>query len=317
MMDDWLMKLQRMGRVAIHAPSSGQEAAQIGSTFTLSANDWAFPTYRELPVYLSRGATVLELFNRWMANSMDRMKGHDFAIYGDVRYKIMPGQPPIAVHIPPSVGFALAAKIRRENIVVLTFFGDGATSKGDFHEAVNFAGVFRTPNVFLCQNNQWAISLPLVKQTAAESIAVKAAAYGFEGVEVDGNDVLAVYKVTREAVEKARRGEGPTLIEAKTYRLGPHTTADDPRRYREDSEVEEWRKKDPIIRFRRYLEKKGYWDTAQEDELSRQLQEEIERSLKEAEATPPFPSTIIFEDTFAELPWHLREQLQDLQEHQD
>jgi TPP-dependent pyruvate/acetoin dehydrogenase alpha subunit len=213
------------------------------------------------------------------------------------------------------VGAAYAAKLRKEDTVFITYFGEGATSEGDFHVALNFAGVWKTPVVFFCRNNGWAISTPRELQTASETFAQKADAYGFEGVLVDGNDIFAVIEATRRAAEKARNGGGPTLIEAVTYRIGAHSTSDDPTGYRDEAEVKEWEKKDPIERFRRYLSKAGLWSQSFEDKLQEELKAEILAAVEAAENTPaPSPETI-FEDVFSENPWHLEEQRHELLTH--
>ena len=215
------------------------------------------------------------------------------------------------------MGAALAAKIRGDPIVTLTYFGDGGTSENDFHAGMNFAGVFKTPTVFFCQNNHWAISLPVERQTASETIAVKAHAYGFEGVRVDGNDILAVYRTTKEAVEKARKGGGPTLIEAVTYRMGPHSSSDDPKRYRSEEELAEWQKRDPLVRFHRYLEKKRLWTEADEKRAQDETNREIEEAVQHAEKLPKPALETLFTDVYAEMPWNLEEQLRQLRQEKE
>src|SRR5437867_6781407 len=234
--------LQRQGELGVYTPLLGQEAAQIGSVYALSERDWIFPSYRELGAALFRGIdppAIMHMFRGTVHGGDWDAREHRFAYY----------TVPIATQMLHAAGFARAVQIDKANIVVLTYFGDGATSEGDFHEACNYAGVWKVPVVFFCQNNQYAISVPLSKQTAAPTISAKALGYGFPGVRVDGNDVLASYVVTREAVRRARRGEGPTLIEAVTYRRGPHSTADDPTRYRTNEELKQWEALDPIARF--------------------------------------------------------------------
>ena len=196
-------------------------------------------------------------------------------------------------------------------LLVHSFFGDGATSEGDFHAGMNFAGVFKTPSIFFCQNNQWAISVPVSAQTASKTLAIKAHAYGFEGVRVDGNDVLAVIEVTSQAVEKARAGGGPTLIEAVTYRMGPHSSSDDPTRYRPAAQVEEWRRKDPITRFKAYLEKRDLWDEIDDGHLQKELDDLVTDAIRVAEKTPPPALETVFTDVYAEIPPHLREQMEE------
>src|SRR5213594_2925620 len=213
--------------------------------------------------------------------------------------------------IPLAVGAAWAAKIRGDKVVTLVFFGDGATSQGDFHSGMNFAGVFKTPTIFLCQNNQWAISVPREQQTAAKTLAIKAQAYGFEGVRVDGNDVLAVIEATDQAAVKSREGGGPTMIEAVTYRMGPHSSSDDPTRYRPAAQVEEWKRKDPITRFKAYLEKRELWDEIDDAALQKELDDQITEAVRVAEKAPPPALETVFTDVYAELPPHLREQMEE------
>ncbi|MEM0350122.1 MAG: pyruvate dehydrogenase (acetyl-transferring) E1 component subunit alpha [Candidatus Caldarchaeum sp.] len=310
-LDRWLMRLQRMGKIGIHAPSEGQEAAGVGTAYALGENDWIFPLYRELPVFVARRVPIAEIVNRNLANSADPLKGRDFAVYGDIGCRIVPAPIPVAVHIPAAVGFALSLKYKKLKEVVINYFGDGATSKGDFHEAFNFAGVFKAPIVFVCVNNQYAISVPVSRQTAVERLSVKALAYGFEGVSVDGNDVIACYLAARSAVEKARSGKGPTLIEAVTYRIGPHTTADDPSRYRTDEEVEMWRRKDPISRLRNHLIKRGLWSMDEDEKLWQTTEETIRKTIEECENIPPLPPESILKDVYASEPWHLAEEREE------
>ena len=222
----------------------------------------------------------------------------------------MPVSSPVGTQIPQAVGVAWAAKIRKEDIVTLTYFGDGATSEGDFHAGMNFAGVFKTPTIFFCKNNQWAISVPVSKQTASKTLAQKALAYGFDGVRVDGNDLLAVYAVTKAAADKARSGGGPTMIEAVTYRMGPHSSSDDPTRYRSKDEVDTWAKRDPIERMRKYLELKGLWSKDSEDKLRIELEDLLQTTIKEVERSPPPPIETLFTDVYAELTPQLKEQME-------
>jgi pyruvate dehydrogenase E1 component alpha subunit/2-oxoisovalerate dehydrogenase E1 component alpha subunit len=219
----------------------------------------------------------------------------------------------IATQLPHAVGIALAAKLRRDPVVALACLGDGATSEADFHVAANFAGVFEAPVVFFCSNNQWAISTPSTVQSASSTFAVKARAYGMAGVRVDGNDVLAVYAAVHEAVERARRGGGPTLVEALTYRVSAHTSSDDPTRYRDERVTDAWRqKKDPIDRFRRYLTAAGLLDEAADARLHEQLEAEVRQAVALEEKTPAPSLDTLIEDVFAEVPAHLQEQLDEL-----
>jgi pyruvate dehydrogenase E1 component alpha subunit len=215
----------------------------------------------------------------------------------------------VGTHIPQAVGTAWAAKMRGDKIVTIAYFGDGATSKGDFHEALNFAGVFKTPTLFFCQNNQFAISVPRSAQTASETIAQKAFAYGVDGIQVDGNDLFAVYAATKAAVDKARGGGGATLIEGVTFRFGPHTTADDPTKYRTEAEIEPWKPLDPMVRVRLYLRAKGLWNEEIEQRMTEESQSQIDQAVKEAESAPGPRAEEMFENVFAEMTPPLKEQL--------
>jgi pyruvate dehydrogenase E1 component alpha subunit len=298
--------LQKQGRLATYAPFQGQEAAQIGSAAALRRDDWMVPTYRDAAAMWFHGYP-------WKLLLLGRM--------GDERgggppdgVSILPPSITVGAHMLHAVGLAWASRLQGEDRIAITYFGDGATSEGDFHEAMNFAGVYRTPVVFLCQNNQYAISLRRDRQTASESIAVKAEGYGMPGVLVDGNDLLAVYRATAEAAGRARAGGGPTLIEAQTYRVGPHTTSDDPRRYRSLEEEADWQQRDPIDRVRLYLARIGGWDETWQQQIEAEEGAAIEAAVDEAEAVPPIAPGEIFEGMFAEMTPQLREQQRELLE---
>ncbi|GBC69730.1 2-oxoisovalerate dehydrogenase subunit alpha [archaeon HR01] len=310
--DSWMVKLQRMGRVAAYTSSEGQEAIAVGAAHALRPDDWIFPTYRETGAYIARRVPLEVLVARQLGSVLDPLKGHEVLLFGGRRFRIVTGPGPVAAHLCTSVGFALAAKYRGEDTVVLAFFGDGATSKGDFNEGLNMAGVTDAPVVFICQNNQYAISVPLSRQTASESIAVKAKAYGLDGVRIDGNDIQACYLTTLEAVEKARRGGGPTLIEAFTYRLAPHSTADDPSRYISREELEEWRKRDPLKRLKKELVSRGLWDEERDRQLYSDCDRLISSKIEEVEKAAPLPIQAILEDVYHTPPWHLKEELESL-----
>ena len=289
-LDERMIKLQRQGRIGTFAPIKGQEASQIGSIFTLGPKDWMVPSFRETAAMIWRGwpiETILAFYAGRLEGGQPGPGQHD-----------LPVTIPVATQLPHAVGLAYAIQYRGDDAVVMAYFGDGATSEGDFHEAANFAGVWHGPVVFVCQNNQWAISVPLKKQTNSRTIAQKALAYGFPGIQVDGNDVLAVYAASREAVDRARAGGGPTLIECVTYRLGMHTTADDPTKYRADEEVKAWEQKDPLTRFRVYLERKKLLDAS----VDEQVDEEIARAVERFEAMPPADPLAMFDHAYAELP---------------
>jgi pyruvate dehydrogenase E1 component alpha subunit len=292
-LDERMLKLQRQGRIGTFAPIKGQEASQIGTVFTLEARDWMVPSFRETAAMLWRGWPI----ERILAFYAGRLEGGR----PGPEQRDLPVTIPVATQLPHAVGIAYGIQYRGVDSVVMVYFGDGATSEGDFHEAANFAGVWHGPVVFVCQNNQWAISVPLKKQTNSRTIAQKATAYGFPGIQVDGNDVLAVYAASREAVDRARAGEGPTLIECVTYRLGMHTTADDPTKYRSEEEVKAWEQKDPLTRFRAYLEKKKLLDPS----VDEQVDEEIAHGVERFEAMPPADPLEMFDHAYAELPPHV------------
>ena len=307
--DERALNLQRQGRIGFFAPATGQEAAQVGSALALEEGDWIFPAYRELAVALVRGMPLTALMGQLFGNQMDENRGRQMPNhYGYRDIDFVTPSSPIGTHIIHCTGWAVAARFTESDRVAITYFGDGATSSNDFHTGLNFAGVYEAPAIFICQNNGWAISLPVEKQTAAETLAQKAEGYGVEGLQVDGNDLLAMYSATRKAVKKARKGGGPTMIEALTYRMGPHSSSDDPSRYRPDEEVEEWRKKDPIRRFRTYLEERGIWDQHQDEGLWDQVRDELAAVVGEVEKADPMPVTCLFEDVYAELTPQLREQ---------
>jgi pyruvate dehydrogenase E1 component alpha subunit len=312
LLDEKMVLLQRQGRIGFYGPITGQEAATIGSVSALEKQDWVVPALREAGAALFRGLPMDQFIAQLYGNSLDWIQGRQMPChytYKDGRYVSMSSC--IATQLPHAVGIAMAAQYQKKNEVVLAYLGDGATSEGDFHSAMNFAGVYKTPVVFFCQNNQWAISVPVRSQTASKSIAMKAAAYGFDGVQVDGNDAVKVHEVTKKAVDKARRGGGPTLIEALTYRIGGHTTSDDPSRYRNEKETAAWAKKDPVDRMRKYLVSKKLWSTKQEKDFEDQITARIKKVVDEVEKAPPPPVKSIFEDVYAQMPWHLREQMKE------
>ncbi|ELZ31093.1 pyruvate dehydrogenase e1 component, alpha subunit [Halogeometricum pallidum JCM 14848] len=302
--DTRAVSLQRQGRMGTYPPLSGQEGAQVGSAFALDEEDWLFPSYREHGAALHRGLPLKRTLLYWMGHEKGNRIPEDVNMF--------PVAVPIATQVLHATGAAWAKKLQGEDAAVMCYFGDGATSEGDFHEGLNFAGVFDTPNVFFCNNNQWAISVPRERQTASATIAQKATAYGFEGVQVDGMDPLAVYAATRAAVEKAKDpGEDerrPTLIEAVQYRFGAHTTADDPTVYRDTDEVEEWKRKDPIPRLEQFLRNTGRLDDEKVEAIESSVKDEVAEAIEAAESEArPEPSEM-FSNVFAEQTPEIRAQ---------
>jgi pyruvate dehydrogenase E1 component alpha subunit len=284
--------LQRQGRLATYAQFEGQEAAQIGAVAALRPDDWLVATYRDAAAMWMQGYP-------WEALLLGRM-GDERGGAPPAGVNVLPPSITVGAHMLHAVGLGWAERILGSDRVALTLFGDGATSEGDFHEAMNFAAVYATPTIFLCENNGWAISMSRASQTASETIAQKADAYGMLGVLVDGNDVFAVLTASREAVERARSGDGPTLIEALTYRVGPHTTADDAGRYRSDDDVAGWRTKDPIDRLRGYLRQQDAWEESWERGVEEAASAGIEAAVERAEALAPFPADGMFDRAYAQ-----------------
>ena len=312
--DERMITLQRQGRISFYVSSMGEEAAIIGSAAALQDNDWIIPCYRELGAAFLRGFTIYELCCQLFGTREDPNKGRQMPNHyalPHLRYASISS--PVGTQIPHATGVALGCKITGSRDAVLVYFGDGATSTGDFHAAANLAGAMKAPIVFLCRNNQWAISVRVERQTAARSLAAKAQAYGFEGIRLDGNDLLAVYKETSAALEKARNGGGPTLIEAYTYRLSGHSTSDDPRAYREEKQVQAWEKRDPLKRLRAYLTATGVWSEKQEHELEVETRDRILTAVRKAETVGPPPLESLFTDVYDEVPWNLREQQEELE----
>jgi len=304
--DERMLNLQRQGRIGTFAPIKGQEAAQLGTIALLRPSDWMVPAFRETAAELWRGRSLesIIIYNNGFGEGVDIPEDRND----------LPISVPVGSQVIHAVGLGWAAKYRQKDDVAMTYFGDGATSEGDFHEGLNFAAVFQAPVIFVCQNNHWAISVPLAKQTRSKTLAQKALAYGLPGIQVDGNDILAVYAAAQEAVQRARTGGGPTLIECVTYRLAMHTTADDPTRYRSDEEVEKWSQRDPLPRFQKYLLDKGLLSEEKRLEVESAIMEEIQTAIDSAEKQMEALGDPIdmFEHAYAEMPPYLKEQKADL-----
>jgi 2-oxoisovalerate dehydrogenase E1 component alpha subunit len=308
-LDDRLTALQRQGRIGFHIGSLGEEAAILGSAWALRPSDWIFPCYREFGAALLRGMPLQRYLDNMFGNANDPAKGRQMPDhYCSKKAHVTSISSPIGTQITQAVGFAWGAKLRREDLVTLAYFGDGATSSSEFHNGLNFAGVFKAPCILFCRNNGWAISVPTERQTASHGFADKGIAYGVPGVRVDGNDLFAVVHVTREAIARASRGEGPTLIEALTYRISGHSTSDDPKAYRPEAWLEPWKRLDPVARVRRWLDRNGVWSDAKDQAVEAEVDAEVRAAVSVAEKTPGPSLESLFEDVFAERPWHLVEQ---------
>lgn len=309
-LDNRMMKLQRQGRIGFYGEARGQYAAVVGSAAVLEDQDWVFPALREPAAALLRGFPLEKYIAQLFGTSNDTCEGRQMPChYSHAEKNYVSMSSNIGTQLPQAAGAAWASKIREKNEVTIGYMGDGATSEGDFHVALNFSGVYDLPVVWFCQNNQFAISVPANKQTASENFAVKSNAYGFPGKYVDGNDLFAVYEVTRKAAERARNGEGPTLIEALTYRVGAHSSSDDPSRYRDQEEAKKWKdEKDPIKRLKSFMINEGFWSEERDSELRNDLAEHILTLVNEIEQVPPPERETMFEDVYEEMPDHLIQQ---------
>lgn len=301
--------LQRTGRMYTYAPCEGQEGLQVCTALQLQADDWLYPSYREHAAFIARGVPLASLYTYWMGKE-------DGAAFPG-REKNAPVSIPVGSQTCHAAGAAYALKLKRKDNVSTVYFGDGASSEGDFHESLNFSGIYKLPVIFICSNNQYAISTPRKLQTASESIAQKALAYGMHGVQVNGMDPLAVWTVMKRAIERAKKGEGATLIEGLCYRFGPHTTADDPTKYRVNEEVEDWRKKDWTVAFVKYLQKKGIWTPDYQAKLEEECTKQVEEAVAQGEAYKQDVGQMfdfLYEKMPAELQAEKQELLADLEE---
>jgi 2-oxoisovalerate dehydrogenase E1 component alpha subunit len=314
LLDERMLRLQRQGRLGFYLTSTGEEATYLGAAAALRVTDWFYSAYREVGAALYRGYSLRTFMCQLFGNAEDPVKGRQMPVHHTVRHlNFVTVSSPVATQIPHAVGTAWAAKIQKKDDVAVAFFGEGGTSTPAFHTAINFAGVLQVPAILVCRNNGWAISTPREVQTASATFAQKAIAYGIPGLLVDGNDVLAMIHTVGEAAARGRRGEGPTFIEARTYRRGAHSSSDDPSVYRDPSEPKEWEARDPFARYRKYLVRKGIVDDAREATWREEITASILDALHYAEgiaAKPPLRT--LFEDVYAEMPWHLTEQHKEL-----
>ncbi|MGF1466784.1 MAG: thiamine pyrophosphate-dependent dehydrogenase E1 component subunit alpha [Sandaracinaceae bacterium] len=307
--DERMLAKQRQGKVGFFGTITGQEATPVGVAFATRPGDWVFPALREGGIMLCRGFPLAAWLAQAYGNERDVLKGRQMPSHMSGRsVRQVAWSSCIGPQIPQAVGAAHAARLRGDDTVALGFLGDGATSQPDFHAAMTFAARWRAPAVLICQNNHWSISVPTERQTRSATLAVKARAYGMPGVRVDGNDVLAVVGAVRDAAERARRGDGPTFLEHVTYRMGPHSSSDDPTRYRDAAEVEAWGRKDPLQRFAAYLAATGTVDDAGRARLEAEVDEEIGAALREIEDLPHPPGTSLFDDVYGSVPGHLSAQ---------
>jgi pyruvate dehydrogenase E1 component alpha subunit/2-oxoisovalerate dehydrogenase E1 component alpha subunit len=309
LLDERLVQLQRQGRVAFHGSCAGQEVAPVAAGLALRSGDWIFPALRESYAMLVRGYPLANYLGQDFGTSLDPSRGRQMPSHQSARsVNVVSWSSCIGTQLPQAVGMALAAKKQGKTDISLAFLGDGATSHPDFHAALNFAGVFRAPCVFVCQNNQFAISVSVERQSGNPLLFEKAAAYGIPGERVDGNDAELVLETLTRAAERARSGAGPSFIECLTYRVGPHSSSDDPSRYRDESVARAWAARDPVKLVRVRLFADGTLDQARDDALTAELTEELDRAVDAAEQAPPPPATSLFEDVYAKPPWHLAEQ---------
>jgi pyruvate dehydrogenase E1 component alpha subunit/2-oxoisovalerate dehydrogenase E1 component alpha subunit len=314
-LDEKMLNLQRQGRIGFYAEARGQEAAVIGAVAALEARDFVVPAHRELGALLYRGLPLRTIVAQLYGNADDIGRGRQMPVHPAAprALNFIPPSSCVATQLPHAAGLAWAAKMRRDPVVVLAYLGEGATSAEDFHAGVNFAAVYRAPAVFVCENNQWAISTPASRQTASRTFAIKALAYGMPGVRVDGNDVLAVHAAVREAAARARAGEGPTLVEAVTYRVGAHSSSDDPHRYRTEADEAGWAEKDPLRRFGAHLAQAGVLDAAGVAAQRAAIEAEIAGAVEAEERVGPPPLRSLIEHVYARPPASLEEQLADLE----
>jgi pyruvate dehydrogenase E1 component alpha subunit len=315
-LDERLERLQRQGRIGFHIGSQGEEAAVLGVAEALHHDDWIAPCYREVAALLHRGFPLEAHLDNVFGNASDLNHGRQMPVHFASReYRCLSVSSPIGTQLPHAVGVAYAMKVRGEGGAVAAFLGDGATSSQGFHDAMTFAGVLKAGVVFFCRNNGWAISLPVSEQCAARTLAEKAAGYGMPALRCDGNDLLAVHRVAAQALDAARRGGGPAFVELLTYRAGPHSTSDDPSRYRDPDEVAAWSTRDPIARLRAHLAISGLWDDDHEAALVARIDEELKEAIERSEKKPAPETSSLFDDVYASPTPRLLEQRDDCLAH--
>ncbi len=308
--DERMLTVQRQGRIGFYMQSRGEEASILGATYATTKQDWLFICYRELASLLWRGMTLSTFTNQLFGNRQDLVKGRQMPChYTDRNIGLVSVSSPVSTQIPQAAGVGWAMKLKGEKNVSLCFMGEGGTAEGDFHCGMNFASVYKTNTIFICRNNGWAISTPASVQSASQSFAIKARAYGMPGILVDGSDIFAMIKATQDAVARARAGDGPTLIEALTYRFSAHSSSDDPSVYRDEkADQEKNAHMDPLPRFRNFLKKKDLWSAEWEQQTIQKTQDTLMQAIKIAEAMDLPQTETVFEDVYKEAPWNLREQ---------
>lgn len=301
--DLMIVNYQRQGRIFTYPPNYGQEAISGAAGRLIREEDWLVPAFREMGAYLSKGASLIEIFLYFM--------GYEDGVNFENAKNFLPYSVPIASQLPHAVGIGYEIKYRKKDQLVYTFVGDGGTSEGDFHESLNFAGVWKVPVIFIVQNNQYGISTPFSMQTASDGIAIKSVAYGIKGIQVDGNDFFAMYKAIKESADYARKEQAPVLIEAITYRKGAHTTSDDPSKYRTKEEEEKWEPKDPLNRLKAFLKAKKLWTEKDEENILEEYRKEVDRQFSEAEKYGPVKLEDVFKFTYGEMPQDLKNQMME------
>lgn len=312
--DERMLILNRQGHVSFVLPSIGEEACSVGSASALKTSDWIFPQYREHGALFWRGYDVQEYIHQMFCNGKDPIKGRQMANhFGSKELNVVTVSSTLGTQLTHAVGAAYAMQIQGEKNVAIAYFGEGTSSKGDFHVAMNFAAVYKAPVIFFCRNNGYAISTPTCDQFATESIATRGPSYGVETFQVDGNDIFAVHETVAKARNHCIKQKGPVLIEAMSYRIGPHSTSDDPSVYRDDEEVNYWKKRCPILRLRRYLEKKKLWDKKKQEKMEAKIKEEIEAAIEEAKNAPAPALETLAEDVYFEIPETLKTQVREVQ----